>query len=100
MAGYAAAVLCALPVVIGFVVPVIVLARHAFAHFGEAFAEGFVPAAINSILVAGAVAIVAVVLSLALAYGAVLRVVVRCRRRSASRGWDMHCRGQCLRSAC
>ncbi len=66
--GYAAAVLCALPVVIGFVVPVIVLARHAFAHFGEAFAEGFVPAAINSILVAGAVAIVAVVLSLALAY--------------------------------
>jgi iron(III) transport system permease protein len=66
--GYAAAALCGLPVVIGFVVPVIVLARHATAHFGEAFAEGFVPAAINSILVAGAVAVVAVVLSLALAY--------------------------------
>jgi iron(III) transport system permease protein len=66
--GYAAAVLCALPVVIGFMIPVMVLARHAFAHIGEAFAEGFVPAAINSILVAGAVAIVAVVLSLALAY--------------------------------
>ncbi len=66
--GYAAAFLCGLPVVIGFVVPVIVLTRHAMVHFGEAFADGFVPAAINSILVAGAVAAVAVVLSLALAY--------------------------------
>jgi iron(III) transport system permease protein len=66
--GYAIAALCAVPVLIGFAVPVAVLGRHAFAHFREAFADGFIPAAINSVLVAGAVAFVAVLLSLALAY--------------------------------
>lgn len=66
--GVAAATLCAVPVIVGFVIPMTVLARHAFAHFGEAFADGFFPAAINSVFVASAVAMVAIVLSLALAY--------------------------------
>lgn len=66
--GYLAAALCAMPVVIGFIVPFFVLARHAMAHFGEAFTDEFVPAAVNSVLVASAVAGVAVVLALILAY--------------------------------
>ena len=66
--GYMAAAMCALPVIIGFAVPVLVLARHAFAHAGDAVADGFVSAATNSVLVASAVAATAVVLSLLLAY--------------------------------
>jgi iron(III) transport system permease protein len=66
--GYMAAAACALPVIIGFAVPVVVLARHAITHAADAVADGFLPAAMNSILVAGAVAAVAVFLSLLLAY--------------------------------
>lgn len=68
--GYAAALICALPVVAGFVVPVAVLARHAFAHTEDAFASGFFTAAANSIVVAASVASVAVVIAVALAYAA------------------------------
>ncbi len=68
--GYAAAIVCALPVVAGFVIPILVLARHALAHGEEAFASGFLAAAANSVLVATAVATVAVVIALALAYAA------------------------------
>lgn len=66
--GYLAAAMCALPVVIGFAVPVLILARHAVAHVGDAVADGFLSAVMNSVLVASAVAVVAVVLSLLLAY--------------------------------
>jgi iron(III) transport system permease protein len=68
--GYAAAALCALPVVAGFIIPVAVLARHALAHAEQAFASGFLTAAANSVLVAAATAAVAVVIALALAYAA------------------------------
>jgi len=68
--GYAAAFLCALPVVAGFVIPVAVLARHALAHSGDAFASGFLTAATNSVMVAAVVAAVAVVIAVGLAYAA------------------------------
>ena len=68
--GYVAACLCAIPVIAGFVIPVMVLARHALAHTGDAFASGFLSAAFNSVLVASSVALVAVVMALALAYAA------------------------------
>ncbi len=68
--GYTAALLCALPVVAGFVIPVAVLSRHAIAHAKDALASGFLSAALNSILVATAVAAVAVLIALALAYAA------------------------------
>ncbi len=67
--GYLAAGLCALPVVVGFVVPVFVLARHALTHADAAFADGFLAAASNSVMVAGMTALVAVALALVLAYG-------------------------------
>jgi iron(III) transport system permease protein len=63
-----AAAICALPVIIGFAVPVAVLARHAVAHAADAVADGFLPAAMNSVLVASAVATVAVILALLLSY--------------------------------
>ena len=66
--GYAAALFCTLPVLAGFVVPIIVLGRHAITHAGESFDLGFFTAAINSVLVATAVAAVAVLIALALAY--------------------------------
>jgi iron(III) transport system permease protein len=68
--GYTAALLCALPVMAGFVIPVAVLARHAFAHAEDAFASGFFNAAANSVVLAASVAVVAVVIALALAYAA------------------------------
>jgi iron(III) transport system permease protein len=68
--GYAAAILCALPVVAGFVIPVAVLARHALAHTDDAFASGFLTAATNSVMVAAVVAAVAVVIAVGLAYAA------------------------------
>ncbi|MGE5267464.1 MAG: ABC transporter permease [Deltaproteobacteria bacterium] len=66
--GYVAAAVCALPVIIGFAVPVAVLARHALTNAADAVSDGFLSAAMNSVLVASAVATVAVVLSLLLAY--------------------------------
>jgi iron(III) transport system permease protein len=66
--GYAAAALCAVPVVAGFVIPVLVLARHALTHAGEAFAEGFLQAAVNSIAVAAFAAALAIAFALLLGY--------------------------------
>lgn len=66
--GYLAAGLCALPVLLGFVLPVLVLARHALAHAGEAVADGLMTAAANSILVASLASLVAVALAIVLAY--------------------------------
>ena len=66
--GYAAALLCAIPVLTGFAIPVAVLARHALAHADAALADGFLTAAFNSVIVAAAVAATAVLVALALAY--------------------------------
>lgn len=66
--GYAAAALCAVPVVAGFVIPVLVLARHALTHASEAFAEGFLQAAVNSIAVAAFAAALAIAFALLLGY--------------------------------
>ncbi len=66
--GWAAAGLCALPFVLGFVVPVMVIARHAYQHAGEALAGGFLRAAFNSVLLATTVAAAAVAIALVLAY--------------------------------
>lgn len=66
--GYAALMLCLLPVIIGFIVPVVVLIRHAWAHSGELVSGEFLAAAGNSLMVSSVVALVAVLLSLVLAY--------------------------------
>jgi iron(III) transport system permease protein len=62
--------LCGLPVVLGFLVPVIVLGRHALTHASAAFEEVFLGAAFNSMLLAAIVAAVAIAVALLLGYAA------------------------------
>jgi iron(III) transport system permease protein len=64
----AAIVACALPVMLGFVLPVLALLRGAWTHGGSAFASGFLKAAANSVLLAVITALAAVTLGVILAY--------------------------------
>jgi iron(III) transport system permease protein len=66
--GYAAAGLCALPFVAGFVVPFLLLARFAVGHIGVAIEGGFLQAAWNSMYLATLAAAVAVALGVLLSY--------------------------------
>ncbi len=66
--GIVAAVFCAMPFVVGFVLPFLVLVRHACTHTSGAFAGGFAGAAFNSLLLAALTAAGAVVLALVLGY--------------------------------
>jgi len=67
--GFAALALAALPFVLGFAVPVLVLLHHASDHLAEALESGFLTAVGDSLLVsvAGAVATVAIALTIAYA---------------------------------
>ena len=66
--GYAAALIGVLPFVIGFLLPFLQLSRHALTYAGRSLELGFVAAALNSLLLAGMTALVAVALALILAY--------------------------------
>ena len=66
--GYAAAALCALPFVLGFVVPFALLARFAVGHIAVAIEGGFLQAAWNSMYLATLAALVAVALGVILSY--------------------------------
>ena len=85
----AAFIACFLPVLLGFVVPVVVLVRHAANHYQAAVADAFALFAANSLLLSGAAAVIAVGLSLILAYAVRLdgRPVVRVAVRVASIGY-------------
>jgi iron(III) transport system permease protein len=89
--GLAAAALCALPVLAGFLVPFAVLLVQALAHVSDAFAAGFWRAVRNSIGVAAVAAGVTVALGLGLAYAR--RVApnpfVRIAVRAASLGYAL-----------
>lgn len=58
------------PFLIGFVAPLLVLARHALTHFEEGLGDGFLAAAANSLVLAGSVSLVAVALALFFGYAA------------------------------
>jgi iron(III) transport system permease protein len=66
--GLAAAALCAVPVLLGFVAPVAVLLVQGLTHISDALEANFWRAAVNSVLVAATAAVVTVVLGLWLAY--------------------------------
>jgi len=66
--GYAACAACTLPFAIGFALPFLVLARHAFAFVNDSFEAGFWSAAGNSLMLAAIAAGIAVVLALCLTY--------------------------------
>lgn len=66
--GYGIATLAALPFVAGFVIPLLVLLRHAIAHMEDALSEAFWSAIGNSLLLATLSSAFAVLVALALAY--------------------------------
>lgn len=66
--GYAAAILCSLPFVVGFVVPFLLLAKFAMGHVSVAVEGGFLRAAWNSIFLATLAAAAAVGLALLISY--------------------------------
>ncbi len=68
--GYVAGGLCALPFIAGFVIPVLVLLRHAAVHAGHSMSSGVVHAAVNSLMLSAAVATAAVCVAVLLAYAA------------------------------
>lgn len=68
--GWLAALFTATPFMLGFVVPVAVIAPDAVNHFSEAISSGFLDAALNSLLLSGMAAAIAVIVALTLAYAA------------------------------
>jgi iron(III) transport system permease protein len=66
--GWVALAICAVPVLIGFVVPFLMLASNAAGHLSDAAEQGFWRAAANSIWLAALAAVAAVALGLVLAY--------------------------------
>lgn len=66
--GWAAAGLCAVPFVLGFVVPAALLVRFALGHATAALESGFAAAALNSLLLATLAAAVTVSVGLVIAY--------------------------------
>jgi iron(III) transport system permease protein len=89
--GYAAALVCCLPVIAGFVAPFGVLLLQAYAHMGDALAAGFWRAVRNSVGVAALAAVATVALGLGLAYARRLAptMLVRTVVRSAGLGYAM-----------
>ena len=87
----AAAVFCALPVILGFVVPMAVLLVQATAHFSDAFAAGFWRAVANSLSVAIVAAVLTVALGLGLSYAQRVapNAVVRFSARAAGLGYAL-----------
>ncbi len=66
--GVAALAICLLPFLLGFLVPCLVLLRHAIAHAPDAIAGGFLKAAWNSVSLAVLSALIAVVVALVLVF--------------------------------
>jgi iron(III) transport system permease protein len=88
---YAAAACCALPVLLGFVVPFAVLLVQGLAHLSDAFAAGFWRATRNSLGVAAVAAASTVLIGLLLVYARRLvpNVFVRSVVRAAGLGYAM-----------
>jgi len=59
---------CAMPVVVGFAVPVAVLGRHALTRFSESWTTAFTTHALNSLALSAGAAVLAVTIGLLLAY--------------------------------
>lgn len=66
--GWCAALFTAIPFVLGFVVPLAVIAPDAIKHTSEAISSGFLDAALNSLFLSAMAAAIAVVVALTLAY--------------------------------
>jgi iron(III) transport system permease protein len=69
-AAWLATLACALPLLLGFILPAILLLKMALAEGDAQFGERFLMLARNSFVLAGATAVVGVLLALLMAYGA------------------------------
>ncbi|MBX9590328.1 MAG: iron ABC transporter permease [Hyphomonadaceae bacterium] len=89
--GYAAAAVCALPVLAGFVAPFAILLVQAAAHVSDALQAGFWSAVRNSVGVSLVAALATVALGLALAYARRVapNVFVRVAVRGAALGYAL-----------
>src|SRR5256714_2382407 len=89
--GYAAAAACCLPVIAGFLAPLVVLLVQGLAHLSDAFAAGFGRATRNSVGVATVAAVSTVLIGLALAYASRLAptLFVRSVVRASGLGYAM-----------
>ncbi|MDC3067560.1 iron ABC transporter permease [Pseudomonadota bacterium] len=67
--GYFALGYCAVPVLIGFVIPLIILARLSFLYFGKTWTDDFLSQIGNSILLSSVAALFVILISLFLGYG-------------------------------
>lgn len=63
---FGAMLACALPIILGFVLPAIVLVKATFIHWESMLDEKFLPAIWHSVLLSGAAAVLAVTIGLAL----------------------------------
>ena len=88
-AGAAAVGLCALPIVIGFLLPGGRLAYYAVVHFERSWSHAFLELAANSLTMAAAAAVIATTVGLAMAYACRLRPspAVRGATRLATLGY-------------
>jgi len=66
--GMCAVIICGIPVVAGFVVPVVVLTRLSIIYFNESWTPSFQKLAVNSLLVSGVAALLTVALALFISY--------------------------------
>jgi len=65
---FAAFMLCGLPVLLGFIVPAIVLAKYAVIYFEQSWDEGFRRTALNSVMLSAIAALCAVSIGVFLSY--------------------------------
>ncbi len=63
---FGATVACAVPIILGFVLPASVLVKSAFIHWQSVLDEKFLPAILHSVLLAGAAAVLAVMIGIVL----------------------------------
>ncbi len=70
---WAASIVCGIPVVAGFVIPVAVLAVYAWQRFDESWTAQFRDYALNSVLLSGTAALSAVAIAVFLAYSRRMR---------------------------
>ncbi|MBX9925308.1 MAG: iron ABC transporter permease [Hyphomicrobiaceae bacterium] len=66
--GWLACVVCGIPFVIGFLIPALVLMRHASVHFKDALASGFMLAAWHSLALSAVAAAAAIAVALVFTY--------------------------------
>jgi len=89
--GYAAALLCALPFVAGFLVPSLILVHFAIGHAGIAIEGGFLLAAWNSIFLATVAALATVAVGIVIGYAprATRSPIARVAARVAGLGYAL-----------